>query len=348
MKLDRPKGLAKVSALIITAVLSLLFVLLIWAKDEYGNLPIFLVFVLVCVLITFFVPYFLIRTYLQNKVRLIYRTMHELRSVKSDDLEMDMNSDVLGEIDKDAQEWVRERREEIEGLKEREIYRREFIGNLSHELKTPLFNIQGYILTLLEGGLEDKNVNREFLEKAARGVERLTHIVEDMDLITKLESGVMNMNFERVDLMSVIEETVSAMKNRSKSAGMRITVKRPLRKTIMVMADKDRLAQIFINLLNNSIRYGKENGNIWIDVLNIEGQLWVEFKDDGIGISNEHLPRLFERFYRVGSSRSRHKGGSGLGLSIVKHIIDAHDQTITVSSREGEGTVFTFTLQIAN
>lgn len=347
MRLSKPRSLALAISLMLTFVLTSITFVLMLTIGDIDNWPLLLLFIPLCFGVVFGITYFMIMFFLQNKVRMIYRTMHELRSKKSREVRVKMDTDVLGEINKDAMDWAQERRDEIKELEEREQFRREFIGNLSHELKTPLFNIQGYILTLLEGGLEDETVNREFLGRAARGVDRLTRIVDDMDLISKLESGIMDMKFERIDLMGVIEDTVASMSIRAAEAEMSIKVKKPLDKPLMVMADKARLGQIFMNLLANSIRYGKEGGHVWIDVLDIEGQLWVEVKDDGVGISKQHLPRLFERFYRIGKSRSRHEGGSGLGLAIVKHIIDAHDQTITAASKEGEGTTFTFTLQKA-
>lgn len=334
-------------SLMLTLVLSALSLVLMVVLDQLPYWPYLLLFVPLCFGVAFTITYFMIMVFLQNKVRMIYRTMHELRNKKSRGGRVNMDTDVLGEIGKDAQDWATERRKEIAELEERELYRREFIGNLSHELKTPLFNIQGYILTLLEGGLEDPKVNREFLGRAAKSVDRLTRIVDDMDMISKLESGVLDMQIERIDLMGVIEDAVQSMSIRAEEMDMEILVKKPVDKPIYVMADQSRLGQVIMNLLTNSIRYGKEDGHVWIDVLDIEGQLWVEVKDDGIGISREHLPRLFERFYRIGSSRSRHEGGSGLGLAIVKHIIDAHDQTITVASAKGKGTTFTFTLQKA-
>ena len=348
MTSGNPKGLAIIISLIATVVVSILLIVQLYVEDIWQNWP-FLLLVIPLGFITIFAStYYLIQLFLQRKISMIYRTIHELKTARSESEKIDMDSDVLGDINIEAQEWAQEKKEEIKELEDREQYRREFIGNLSHELKTPLFNIEGYILTLLEGGLEDKNVNREFLERASKGVERLGRIVEDMDMITKLESGIMDMKIERIDLMKVIAEVLVAVEMSAKKGGMRVEVNKPLGRPVMVMVDKNRLIQLFINLLNNSIRYGSKGGLVKIDILELEGQLWVEVEDDGIGISSEHLPRLFERFYRIGSSRSRNEGGSGLGLAIVKHIVDAHGQTIAVSSKEGKGTIFTFTLQKAS
>ena len=254
-----------------------------------------------------------------------------------------MDKDVLGQVNDEVQEWAQEKREEIMELKEREGYRREFIGNLAHELKTPITSIQGYILTLLEGGLEDENVNREFLERASKGVDRLTAIVDDMDTITRLEEGVLELDMNKTNLRRLVDEAIASMRIQAKKAG--ISMFCSIDSNTLVECDEDRILQVFTNLLNNAIKYGKEGGKVTISGYSIEDRIMVEVSDDGIGIESEHLPRLFERFYRVGSSRSRHEGGSGLGLAIVKHIIEAHDQSITVVSAPEQGTRFTFSLQ---
>ncbi|MCB9193037.1 MAG: sensor histidine kinase [Flavobacteriales bacterium] len=285
-----------------------------------------------------------LKRFIQERIRTIYKAVQGLRD-RAPEKPVDLDQDVLGEVNEEVMDWARARRSEINELREREKFRREFIGNLSHELKTPIFNIQGYILTLLEGGLEDEKVNRDFLHRASNGVERLIKLVEDLDMITKLESGVMELNVKRMDLNALVKEIVESMEMKAKARG--IAIRNQLPPNLMVMADRDRLAQVFINLFTNAINYGREGGRCRVGADDLEDQVLVEVSDDGIGISAEHLPRLFERFYRVGKSRSRNEGGSGLGLAIVKHIIDAHGQTITVKSREGEGSTFVFTLKKA-
>lgn len=245
--------------------------------------------------------------------------------------------------DTEVAEWSAERSTQIEKLEERERFRREFIGNLAHELKTPIFNIQGYILTLLEGGLEDDRVNRDFLNRASNGVDRLMKIVEDLDLITKLESGIMHLRMERMDLHELLDDIFDPMNARAQERGM--ILKNELQPETQVIADRNRMAQVFTNLLNNAIDYGRDGGSCAVRSYPLGDRIVVEVIDDGMGISPEHLPRVFERFYRVGKSRARNEGGSGLGLAIVKHIIDAHEQTITAQSSEGKGTTFSFTLK---
>jgi two-component system, OmpR family, phosphate regulon sensor histidine kinase PhoR len=286
---------------------------------------------------------FSIERFVHSRIKILYRTVHDLKRSRTDPERFSLEGDVLNRVNTEVREWATERRAEIKELQEREQYRREFIGNLAHELKTPIFNIQGYILTLLEGGLEDEKVNRDFLNRASNGVDRLIKIVEDLDLITKLESGVMDLRVQRTDLHVVVRETMDGLDLLSRERG--VTLRNELTTPTFVKADRDRMAQVFTNLLTNAINYGKPNGTCWVRGYSLGDQVVVEVSDDGIGISGEHLPRLFERFYRVGKSRARNEGGSGLGLAIVKHIIEAHGQSITVQSAEGKGATFSFTLQ---
>ncbi|HRD51779.1 MAG TPA: ATP-binding protein [Flavobacteriales bacterium] len=300
----------------------------------------------ICALLVFGVAYgvfaFGIERFVHGRIKTLYRTVHDLRRAKPD-ASASNAGDELSRVNAEVAEWASERRTEIRGLQEREKFRREFIGNLAHELKTPIFNIQGYILTLLEGGLEDGKVNRDFLERASNGVDRLMKIVEDLDMITKLESGAMELRVARTDLHTVVKEAIEGLELNSREKGVRLV--NEVAPGTEVMADRNRLLQVCTNLLNNAINYGREGGRCTISCYPLGEQIAVDVSDDGIGISPEHLPRLFERFYRVGKSRARNEGGSGLGLAIVKHIIDAHGQTIAVKSDEGKGTTFTFTLQ---
>jgi two-component system, OmpR family, phosphate regulon sensor histidine kinase PhoR len=341
-----PRQVAFFAALVVAGVSALLLVL---ARMVYADeLPLLLVVLLV--LLLFGAAYgafsFGIEHFIHSRIKVLYRTVHDLKRSKADTGRLDVKGDVLGQVNAQMTEWATERRAEIRELEERERFRREFIGNLAHELKTPIFNIQGYILTLLEGGLEDDRVNRDFLNRASNGVDRLMKIVEDLDMITKLESGVMDLRLARTDLHELVDEVIESLEMHAKERGM--TLRNQLASPTPVVVDRDRMAQVFTNLLNNAINYGREGGVCMVRSYPLGEQLLVEVTDDGIGISEEHLPRLFERFYRVGKSRSRNEGGSGLGLAIVKHIVDAHGQTITVKSTEGEGSTFSFTLRKAS
>lgn len=290
--------------------------------------------------VVFGVSHWLIKRFVQERVDLIHRTIHDTQSGGS--VARLTGADPLGNVGAEVESWADAKRTEITELKERERFRREFIGNLAHELRTPIFSIQGYILTLLEGGLEDAKVNRDFLERASNGVDRLIRIVEDLDMITQLESGVMTMEAERIDLNAPVRDAIEALEMKARER--RIILRNELGEEVIVRADHDRLLQVFSNLFNNAVNYGSEGGWCSVRSFDVGDRVLVEVSDNGIGIAEEHLPRLFERFYRVGKSRARNEGGSGLGLAIVKHIVEAQGGTITVKSAEGKGTTFGFTL----
>lgn len=298
---------------------------------------------LVVFLVSGVASFFAVERFVQARVDLIHRTVHEARSVGAGSGKA--KKEGLGAVDAEVSAWAGSKRSEVLELRERERFRREFIGNLAHELRTPTFSIQGYILTLLEGGLEDPKVNRKFLERAGRGTERMVRIIEDLDLITQLESGVIGITAGRMDLCKLVNET---MEDQRLSAEQRdVKLINAMEDEVLVHADRDRLAQVLLNLLNNAIHYGREGGTCTVRAFGIGEQVLVEVEDDGPGIAEEHLPRLFERFYRVGKSRARNEGGTGLGLAIVKHIVESHGGTISVKSMEGQGTTFSFTLPSA-
>ena len=238
---------------------------------------------------------------------------------------------------------------EINVLKDQANYRREFLGNISHELKTPLFTIQGYILTLLEGAMKDKNVRDRYLKRAAKGVDRLISIVKDLDLITQFESGIKTVDKSKVDINELVDNVFELLEFESEKNNITLKSKENLNNPIYAYADQERIIQVLTNLVVNSIKYGTENGftKVVVEDYNKEKVL-IKVIDNGEGIEEEHLPRLFERFYRIDKNRSRKKGGSGLGLSIVKHIIEAHQQQIFVKSEIGSGTEFSFTLDKYN
>ena len=236
--------------------------------------------------------------------------------------------------------------EEINILKDQENYRREFLGNVSHELKTPLFTIQGYILTLIEGAMKDKKVRGKYLKRSAKGVDRLISIVKDLDLITQFESGIKTVDKSNFNIYELIYNVYDLMEFESEKNNTKLIIKDEHNSPVMVNADKERILQVLTNLIVNSIKYGKENGYTQVAVEEYnKDSIIVRVADNGEGIEDEHLPRLFERFYRIDKNRSRKKGGSGLGLSIVKHIIEAHQEQIFVESKVGQGTEFSFTLK---
>ena len=284
-----------------------------------------------------------VERFIYKKIKVIYRTIHNLK-LKKVDSSKEFN---LTQIQTEVEDWDKLNKEEIDRLKGLENYRREFVGNLSHELKTPIFNIQGYLLTLLEGGLEDPNINVNYLEKASKSVERMISLIEDLDDISKLESGVIEMDIEKVDLVKLITEVISSLELKANNNNISISFLEMPSKPIWVNIDANGINQVLVNLIVNSIKYGKENGETLIRFFDMHENILVEVADNGRGIAAEHLPRLFERFYRIDKSRARESGGTGLGLSIVKHIIEAHSQTINVRSTVDVGSTFSFTLKKA-
>ena len=290
--------------------------------------------------------HFLLKKFVQHRLSLLYRSI-QTKADHTDRKSEEESLDSMIEIaERDVQSWQEKQDQEISKLKDQEAFRREFLGNLAHELKTPVFSIQGYLLTLLEGGLEDETINKNFLERASKSTDRIVSILEDLDQITKLEIDALKMNFEVFDIVEMASESIASMELRAKDKKIKLSVQNEI-DDIYVNADKKRIAQVLTNLLNNSITYGEENGETTISIIVIDELVTIEVSDNGIGIDEEHLPRLFERFYRVEKSRNRHKGGTGLGLAIVKHIIDSHNQKISVKSSIGSGSQFTFSLDKA-
>lgn len=296
---------------------------------------------------SYFVASYIIEKFIYRRIKIIYKTIHSLKLKNILPENVTFNNDLLGQVNRDVVEWAQTNRRVIDELRSQDEYRKEFIGNVAHELKTPIFNIQGYILTLLEGGLEDEKINREYLLRADRSVERMINIVEDLDTVTKLESGQLTMELVKFDIVKLVQEVAELQEMDARRKGISLNIKRANDKPVYVFADKDRIRQVLSNLLVNSIKYGKEKGFTDIRFFDMDDNILVEVSDNGIGISPEHLPRLFERFYRIDKSRSRESGGSGLGLAIVKHIIEAHNQTINVRSKLGAGSTFSFTLEKA-
>lgn len=242
-----------------------------------------------------------------------------------------------------------ERRLEYTEMKKRESFRREFIGNLAHEIKTPLFTTQSYILTLLDGAIDDKSVNKKYLKTASKAVERLNLIVKDLDLITKIESGVSNLNKTKFDIIDLINNIFEMLEFSAKKKNIRLIVEKESELNTNVNADKEKIEQVLTNLIDNSLKYGKDNGTTEVMVQNLnEFKIIVRITDNGVGLEKENYTRIFERFFRVDKSGNRNSGGSGLGLSIVKHIIDAHDEKIYVESELGVGSEFSFSLERTN
>lgn len=344
MKIDSPVKIALLAAAFISLLTAAVVFVSLEFSGDYDFLWVEFFAVVVAFIGAYFLVYFLLERFINRKITLIYRTIRSHKLGKEDTAAIDMKSDVLGNVNKEVIDWANSNLQEIEKLREREAFRREFIGNLAHELKTPVFGIQGYILTLLEGGLEDETINRKFLERASTAVDRMTHILEDLDVITRIESEHLKLKVKKVNLVELVEEVFQTLDIKAKEHQIKLRLDKSYEKPVWVNCDYDRIVQVFVNLINNSIVYGSENGVTEVRFHDMDKSVLVEVADDGLGIPEEHLPRLFERFYRVDKSRSRHEGGSGLGLAIVKHIIEAHNQTINVRSTVGVGSTFSFTL----
>jgi len=298
------------------------------------------------VFITIYIAvYFLLNAFILEKINPIYKTIHSITQPEKNVQNELEDNDLIKEVDQQVVRWANTKSREIAKLKELEAYRKEFLGNVSHELKTPIFNIQGYILTLLDGGLEDASINRKYLERTEKSINRLISIVADLETISKLESKVLKLDLEKVNIIQLAEEVYEAQEMRAKKRDLKLTFDRAYEKPIWVDADKKKIYQALSNLVSNSISYGKQGGRTTISFTDMDENILVEVKDDGIGISKEDLPRIFERFYRIDKSRSRDQGGTGLGLAIVKHIIEAHNQIISVMSSVNEGTSFVFALK---
>jgi two-component system phosphate regulon sensor histidine kinase PhoR len=303
----------------------------------------FWLFSLGVALISFIVFYILVERFLNEKIKLIYRVIRKGNELHGSQNKISMSEDVVNDAVQETASWAKERHQEITKLKEQAKFRREFLGNLAHELKTPLFSIQGYILTLLEGGLEDEKVNRKFLERASFATERMTAILEDLDEITKMEVNRYELHRSRFDLVQLTKDIMESTEEHKPKKNIVIRLEKAY-DPIYVNADKGKISQVLTNLILNSINYGKEEGNTIIRFYPMDKVIMTEVTDDGPGIAESDLPRLFERFYRVEQSRNRNEGGSGLGLSICKHIIESHNQSITVRSKLGFGSTFAFSL----
>ena len=280
-----------------------------------------------------------------KRLEKIVNTIRSYRNKKENNTLFESGKDLIEDLNREVLDWAEDRKTEMEQVKKLENYRKEFLGNVSHELKTPIFNIQGYVLTLLEGGLEDETINRDYLVRAEKSIDRMISIIEDLEAISQLETGELEIEPERFDIVSMIKDILEAQELRATSKGVLLSYEDPEERPSFVIADRFRIRQVLTNLVVNSIKYGKEYGETWVKVSDAGENVVIEVRDNGIGIAEEHLPRLFERFYRVDKSRSREMGGTGLGLAIVKHIIEAHDQTINVMSTQGAGSVFSFTLK---
>ena len=341
-KFKRSYRFAFKSSMFITSFLTLFTSVFLYMFYTF-NIWYVLLFAIVSFVLSFFIIQYRVEHFIYKRVKKIYDdlTLLESKSFSKDQITTDMAT-LTQEIDK----YARDKKLEIETLKIREEYRKEFIGNVSHELKTPLFTVQGYISTLIDGVVNDNVLRDKYLARAEKGVERLIYIIKDLDMITKLEAGDLSLDIEPFDIVKIVQNVFELLEMKTAKKKITLTFDIDYNKPVMVNGDKERIQQVLSNLIVNSIKYGNTKGTTEVSIENlIKNKVIVRITDNGEGIEKENIPRLFERFYRVDKSGSRKEGGSGLGLSIVKHIIEAHNERIYIESEPGIGSEFSFTLE---
>jgi two-component system phosphate regulon sensor histidine kinase PhoR len=316
----------------------------IFHPDQEQLLIFLSVFAFSLYLFSFLVIQYRVEVFIYRRVKKIYDDVSFLESATL--INQPITTD-MATLTREVKKFATDKKMEIETLKIREEYRREFLGNVSHELKTPLFTVQGYILTLLDGAMNDKTLRKKYLQRAEKGVERLTYIVQDLDMISKLEMGDLNLSFGKFNIVQVTQSVFDLLEMKSEKKNIILSFDNKYSKPIMVAGDQEKIQQVITNLVVNAIKYGKKNGFVEVGFEEENGKVIVRVKDNGEGIEKQNIPRLFERFYRVDKSGARTEGGSGLGLSIVKHIIEAHNGKIHVQSQINVGSDFSFTIEKA-
>ena len=329
---------------LLALISALVALLAFWFEVASLNLPFSplisaVVLSLVLGVITFLVLYFGIKFFLQNRLNHLYKNLQNPPLIKGQRL-----NEIIDEAEEQVNQVSNHRTQEIIQLKSQDTFRKEFIGNLAHELKTPVFAIQGYLDTLIDGALNDEDIALDFLQRASRASDRMIQLLEDLDAITRLENPELTIDKRPFDLVEVVKETLDSLEFLAKEKQIQLSLKKDY-SAHFVLGDRNKIGQVITNLVKNSILYGNEKGTTTVTLEPLDNLILVEIKDNGIGIYPKHWPRLFERFYRVEKSRNRHEGGTGLGLSIVKHILELHGQNITMRSTVGVGTEFTFGLE---
>lgn len=336
-----PNQLSFFTAICISVPVSIAFYLISFKLTD-AAIALLLVF---C--ISFFLIRFVLNEFIYRKIKVIYKYIYQTKASKKEEVyyKYILPTKSIEEVNEDVVTWAQQQKSMIDYLKSNENFRREFLQNLSHEIKTPIFAIQGYIDTLLSGALENPEVSKKFLENASRNVSRMVHLVNDLDEITKLESGEQSIHKENFVIQDLVRDVYETLSQKAAEKKIGLTIKKGCEQPVEVFADKEKISRVLINLVDNAIKYGNSGGNVTSGFYKTDdSHVLIEITDNGIGIKEEHLPRLFERFYRTDIGRSRNVGGTGLGLAICKHIIEAHGQTIHVRSKPDVGTTFGFTL----
>ena len=342
MKIKKTYSFAFWSAVIITLIFLIILAILQFQFRHKVDFNVVFIAAGVSFVLSIIIIQIRVERFIYKRIKKIYE---EVSLLDADDLENTALTTNMETLSAEVKKFAEEKQVEIASLNERETYRREFLGNVSHELKTPLFTVQGYLLTLLDGAIDDENISEKYLQRANKGVERLVAIVKDLDMISKLESNELGLQKEEFNIIELIQGVFDLLEMKSHTRGITMMFDKSYDVPLLVKGDRERIEQVLINLIMNSLKYGKIDGTTTVSIESYgHKKIIIKIADTGEGIKKEHLSRLFERFYRVDQSRSREQGGSGLGLSIVKHIIEAHDETILVKSKFKKGSEFSFTM----
>jgi two-component system phosphate regulon sensor histidine kinase PhoR len=338
-----PRQLSLFTAIVLSLPIGLGFLFVAWPEWQIALIAFIITFIGSYYLIGFVLEWFIYR-----KIKLIYKFIYQTKASKREETyyKYILPKKGIDEVREDVEQWAEQRSAEIELLRNNEAYRKDFLQNLAHEFKTPIFAIQGYVDTLLGGALENPGVNRRFLENAAKNVDRMVNLVEDLDEISKLESGEQPLSKTGFIIQDLVKEVYESLSIKTANANIQASIKKGCEQPITVLADKEKIRQVIINVVDNATKYGRRGGSITTGIYKTdEKHVLIEISDDGIGIAEEHLSRIFERFYRTDRGRSRDVGGTGLGLAICKHIIEAHGQSIHVRSKPDVGTTVGFILE---
>jgi len=346
MKNATPRQIVLISVLIISGFILIILLLIKLSLPEMINWLLVVFIPIILFVTSFFVFSISLENFIYRRIKLIYKTIYDTKLPEEQKPSKPAKSNNLIDFaETEVIEW--KRKQSKENLKKRQLekFRKEFLGNVFHELKTPIFNIQGYLETLIEGGINDEKINEKFLKKARKNVGRMAEIVDDLQMISNLEDGSFALSEAKFDITKLVTELLDQHEIRADKKGIEVKIKDGCEKSFYVVADFEMIQQVLNNLITNSIKYGKKDGRTQVGIYDMNENVLVEVSDNGIGIDAQHLPHIFERFYRADKDRSRELGGSGLGLSIVKHIIEAHGQTVNVRSAPGIGSTFGFTLK---
>ncbi len=345
---SNPRKLALINALTITVIYTVVGLVLIFIARSTLSLPVFGAGGAVIFFVSYFLFSYTLEKFIYGKIRLIYKNIKSWKTADKEDKLRSIKGKSIEDVYQEVTEWGETKSREVEELKRMAAYRRKFLGNVSHELKTPIFNIQGYVLTLLDGGLEDPSINKEYLLRTEKNINRMIAIVEDLETISQLEASELQLKLKKTDILALTHEVMEMLEIKAAKKNNAIILGGNYDRPIFVMADKERLRQVLINLIDNAVKYGnREKGVTKISFFDMDENILVEVTDNGGGIEQAELSRVFERFYRTEEGRAREQDGSGLGLAIVKHIVEAHDQSIHARSTPGIGTTFAFTMKKA-